>query len=191
MLTRERILEMFKKADVLLEGHFQLTSGKHSNRYLQCARVFQYPEFSQELCEALGAQFKGKDVDLCIGPALGGVVMAYETARAMGTRGLFTERDKDGTMTLRRGFEIKPGERILVVEDVVTTGGSVHEVIELIKELGGEVIGVGSIVDRSAGTADFGVPYVSLIEVDVETFDPAECPLCKKGTLAIKPGSRK
>ncbi|MCW3491401.1 orotate phosphoribosyltransferase [Dethiobacter alkaliphilus] len=191
MLTRERVLEIFKKADVLLEGHFQLTSGRHSNRYLQCARVFQYPEFAEELCAALAKQFEDKDVDVVVGPALGGVVMAYETARAMKTRGLFVERDKEGTMTLRRGFVIQPGERVLVVEDVVTTGGSVREAIEVIKDLGGEVIGVGSIVDRSAGQADFGAPYASLIQVDVESFDPTDCPLCKEGTPAVKPGSRK
>jgi orotate phosphoribosyltransferase len=191
MLREQRVLEIFADADVLLEGHFLLTSGRHSARYLQCARVFQYPDYATELCSALADSFQEQHVDVCIGPALGGVVIAYETARALKTRGLFAERDKDGAMTLRRGFAIKPGERVLVLEDVVTTGGSVKEVITLVLQLGGEVVGVGTIVDRSGGTADFGVPYTSLIRLDVESFDSTDCPLCKQGIPAIKPGSRK
>lgn len=191
MLTEERVLEIFRAAEVLLEGHFQLTSGRHSNRYLQCARVFQYPDYAEELCRALGAAFVREKPEVCIGPALGGVVIAYETARALHARGLFAERDKDGAMALRRGFVIKPGERVLVLEDVVTTGGSVQEVISLVRDLGGDVIGVGAIVDRSGGAADFGLPFKALIQVEVESYDPADCPLCKEGTPAVKPGSRK
>lgn len=191
MLSEERMMEIFQQAGVLLEGHFLLTSGRHSNRYLQCARVFQYPDYAEELCTALASHFKNQQVDVCIGPALGGVVIAYETARALATRGLFAERDKDGTMALRRGFAIEPGERVLVLEDVVTTGGSVKEVIRLVNDLGGQVVGVGTIVDRSNNTADFGVPYASLIQVNVESFDPADCPLCKQNIPAVKPGSRK
>ncbi len=191
MIAKEEILEIFAKTGVLLEGHFQLTSGKHSARYLQCAKVFQYPEHAETLCKSLGESFIQEKPDLCIGPALGGVVIAYETARSLGVRGLFAERDKDGTMALRRGFTIEPGERVLVLEDVVTTGGSVKEVIELVKELGGNVIGVGTIVDRSGGTADFGVPYTSLIQVDVTAYEPDDCPLCRAGSPAVKPGSRK
>ncbi|MDW7650902.1 MAG: orotate phosphoribosyltransferase [Bacillota bacterium] len=190
-MPRERVLELFEKSGVLLEGHFQLTSGRHSARYLQCARVFQYPDYAEELCRALASAFKDEKPDLCIGPALGGVVIAYETARSVGVRGLFAERDKDGVMTLRRGFDIKPGERVLVLEDVVTTGGSVREVIDLVRSLGGEVIGVGTIVDRSGGQADFGVLYTPLISLEVESFDPAECPMCQDGSAAVKPGSRK
>ena len=191
MISRERVLEIFEKTEVLLEGHFQLTSGRHSARYLQCARVFQYPNYAEELCFSLANAFRYVNPQLCIGPALGGVVIAYETARSVGVRGLFAERDKDGVMTLRRGFAIEPGERVLVLEDVVTTGGSVHEVIDLIRSLGGEVVGVGAIVDRSGGKADFGVPYISLISLEVESFDPADCPFCRTGSQAIKPGSRK
>ncbi|MBS4031098.1 MAG: orotate phosphoribosyltransferase [Clostridiales bacterium] len=191
MIGREDILAIFAQTGVLLEGHFQLTSGKHSGRYLQCARVFQYPEHAETLCKSLAERFAAETTDLCIGPALGGVIIAYETARNLGVRGLFAERDKEGAMTLRRGFTIERGERVLVLEDVVTTGGSVREVIELVKEWGGDVVGVGTIVDRSGGTADFGVPYASLIQVDVETYDPDDCPLCLAGSPAVKPGSRK
>ncbi|MBT9142653.1 MAG: Orotate phosphoribosyltransferase [Dehalococcoidia bacterium] len=191
MLTENRVLEIFQKTGVLLEGHFLLTSGLHSNAYLQCARVFQYPQYAQELCGALAEAFKTARVDLCIGPALGGVVIAYETARALGVRGLFAERGKDGTMALRRGFVILPGERVLVLEDVVTTGGSVKEVLELVGSMGGNVVGVGTIVDRSGGGSDFGVPYSSLIRFEVASYHPADCPLCKEGIPAVKPGSRK
>ena len=191
MLTENRVLEIFKETGVLLEGHFLLTSGRHSNAYLQCARVFQYPQYAQELCGALAETFKAAKVELCIGPALGGVVIAYETARALGVRGLFAERDKDGTMALRRGFLICPGERVLVLEDVVTTGGSAKEVLELVGSMGGKVVGVGTIVDRSGGSADFGVPYSSLIRLEAAAHFPADCPLCKAGIPAVKPGSRK
>ena len=190
MISQERVLEVLQKTGVLLNGHFLLTSGRHSDRYLQCARVFQYPDYSEEFCQALAQAFTTEKPDLCIGPALGGVVIAYETARAMKTRGLFTEREKDGTMALRRGFTIRPGEKVLVLEDVVTTGGSVREVISLVHNLGGVVIGVGSIVDRSNGNVDFGVPYHALIRLDVTSYDSTDCPLCKQGTPAIKPGSR-
>lgn len=191
MIQKERVLEIFAQAQVLLEGHFLLTSGKHSNRYLQCARVFQYPDYAEELCKALAESFAGEKIDLCVGPALGGVVIAYETARSLGVRGLFTEREKDGTMALRRGFVIQPGQRVLVLEDVVTTGGSVKEVIELLRGMGAEIVGVGAIVDRSGGQADFGVPFKSTIQLDVESYDPADCPLCQQGIPAEKPGSRK
>jgi len=191
MLTEKRVLEIFQETGVLLEGHFLLTSGRHSNAYLQCARVFQYPQYAEELCGVLAEMFKTAKVDLCIGPALGGVVIAYETARALGVRGLFAERDKDGTMALRRGFVIQPGERVLVLEDVVTTGGSVKEVLELVRSMGGKVVGVGTIVDRSGGLVDFGVPYTSLISLAVEAYEQTDCPLCKAGIPAVKPGSRK
>ncbi|MCR3923403.1 MAG: orotate phosphoribosyltransferase [Firmicutes bacterium] len=190
-MSEERVLAVLKETGVLLQGHFLLTSGRHSDRYLQCARVFQYPNHAAEFCQSLAESFISAKPDLCIGPALGGVVIAYETARALKTRGLFAERDTEGTMTLRRGFIIEPGERVLVLEDVVTTGGSVREVIELVCALGGEVVGVGSIVDRSNGNVDFGVPYQALIRLDVESFAPTACPLCKEGTPAVKPGSRK
>lgn len=191
MLTENRVLEIFQETGVLLAGHFLLTSGRHSKNYLQCSRVFQYPQYAQELCGALAEKFQAAKVDLCVGPALGGVIIAYETARALGVRGLFAEREKDGAMALRRGFVIRPGERVLVLEDVVTTGGSVKEVLELVNSLGGQVVGVGAIVDRSGGRVDFGVAYSALIQLDVVAYDAADCPLCQAGVPAVKPGSRK
>ena len=190
-MTKERALEILKEAGVLLEGHFLLTSGRHSGRYLQCARIFRNTRYSEELCAALAAHFKDARVDIVIGPALGAVQMAYEVSRALGCENFFAERE-DGSMTLRRGFAIEPGQRILVVEDVVTTGGSVREVLEIVRQAGGEIVGVGSIVDRTGGRIDFGVPFHSVISMEVESYEPSECPLCKAGAPApYKPGSRK
>ena len=171
-MTKERALEILKEAGVLLEGHFLLTSGRHSGRYLQCARIFRNTRYSEELCAALAAHFKDDRVDIVIGPALGAVQMAYEVSRALGCENFFAERE-DGSMTLRRGFAIEPGQRILVVEDVVTTGGSVREVLEIVRQAGGE-------------------PFHSVISMEVESYEPSECPLCKAGAPApYKPGSRK
>ena len=190
-MTKERALEILKDAGVLLEGHFLLTSGRHSGRYLQCARIFRNTRYSEELCAALAAHFKDDRVDIVIGPALGAVQMAYEVSRALGCENFFAERE-DGSMTLRRGFAIEPGQRVLVVEDVVTTGGSVREVLEIVRQAGGEIVGVGSIVDRTGGRIDFGVPFHSVISMEVESYEPSECPLCKAGAPApYKPGSRK
>ena len=190
-MTKERALEILKEAGVLLEGHFLLTSGRHSGRYLQCARIFRNTRYSEELCAALAAHFKDDRVDIVIGPALGAVQMAYEVSRALGCENFFAERE-DGSMTLRRGFAIEPGQRVLVVEDVVTTGGSVRVVLEIVRQAGGEIVGVGSIVDRTGGRIDFGVPFHSVISMEVESYEPSECPLCKAGAPApYKPGSRK
>ena len=167
-MTKERALEILKEAGVLLEGHFLLTSGRHSGRYLQCARIFRNTRYSEELCAALAAHFKDDRVDIVIGPALGAVQMAYEVSRALGCENFFAERE-DGSMTLRRGFAIEPGQRVLVVEDVVTTGGSVREVLEIVRQAGGEIVGVGSIVDRTGGRIDFGVPFHSVISMEVES----------------------
>ncbi|MBC8569660.1 orotate phosphoribosyltransferase [Oscillospiraceae bacterium NSJ-54] len=190
-MTRERVLEVLKEAGVLLEGHFLLTSGKHSNRYLQCAKIFRNTKYSEELCAALAEQFKDAGVEVVIGPAMGAVQMAYEVSRHLECENFFAERE-DGKMTLRRGFVVKPGMKVLLVEDVVTTGGSVKEVMELVREAGGEIVGVGSIVDRTNGKMDFGVPFKSVIAVDVQAWEPDECPLCKEGKVElVKPGSRK
>lgn len=190
-MEREKVISILKEAGVLLEGHFLLTSGKHSNRYLQCAKIFKNTKYSEALCKDLAEQFKDKNIDVVVGPAMGAVIMSYEVSRHLGVPNYFTERE-NGEMALRRGFEIKPGERILVVEDVITTGGSVKEVIKLLTEMGGEVVGVGSIVDRSNGTADFGVPFSSVIKIEVEAYEADECPLCKEGKIpVVKPGSRK
>lgn len=191
MLTKERVIEILKEAGVLQEGHFLLTSGRHSNKYLQCAKIFRNTKYSEELCADLAAQFKDDDIQLVIGPALGAVQMAYEVSRHLGCENFFTERE-DGVMTLRRGFSIQPGQRVLVVEDVVTTGGSVREVIDIVKQAGGVVAGVGVVVDRTGGKIDFGVPVKSVIAMEVESWEADACPLCKEGKIPlVKPGSRK
>lgn len=191
MISKERVLEILKEAGVLLEGHFLLTSGRHSAKYLQCAKIFRQTRYSEELCAALAENFAADGVDVVIGPAMGAVQMAYEVSRALGCENFFAERE-DGKMTLRRGFEVKPGQKVLLVEDVITTGGSVREVMELVKAAGGELVGVGSIVDRTGGKIDFGVPFRPVISLDVESWEPDECPLCKSGAPApYKPGSRK
>ncbi|MBE6907190.1 MAG: orotate phosphoribosyltransferase [Ruminococcaceae bacterium] len=190
MITRERVEEILRESGVLLEGHFLLTSGRHSDKYMQCAKIFRYTKYSEELCAALAEQYKDEIIDVVIGPAMGAVQMAYEVSRAIGCENFFTER-VDGKMVLRRGFEVTQGMRCLLVEDVVTTGGSVKEVAELVKEAGGIVVGIGSIVDRSNGTVDFGVPFKSVYPIEVTSWEADECPLCKEGKLpAVKPGSR-
>ena len=189
-MTPKEVLELFEKSGALLKGHFKLSSGLHSEKYLQCALVLQYPDIAERLSKALANKFSGEKIDVVIGPALGGVTLAYEVARAIGRRGLFTER-QDGKMVLRRGFSISQGEKVLVVEDVVTTGGSTKEVIDLVKSFGADVIGVGSIIDRSSAGIDFGAPFKPLAKVDVETFEEGKCPLCKKQAPITKPGSRR
>ncbi|MBC8535507.1 orotate phosphoribosyltransferase [Clostridiales bacterium BX7] len=188
-MTKERVLEILKEAGVLQEGHFLLTSGRHSDRYLQCAKIFQNTRYSEELCAALAEQFKDDNIQLVIGPAMGAVQMAYEVSRHLGVENFFTER-VDGKMTLRRGFHIEPGTRVLCVEDVVTTGGSVKEVMEIVKEAGGVVAGVGLIVDRTGGKIDFGTKLASVISMEVASYEPENCPICKTGAPLVKPGSR-
>lgn len=192
MLSEERVVEILKEAGVLLEGHFLLTSGRHSNRYLQCAKIFRNTRYSEELCAALGEKYVDAGVQVVIGPAMGAVQMAYEVSRSLQCENFFTERGEDGKMTLRRGFVVEPGQKVLIVEDVVTTGGSVKEVIDLVKAAGGEVVGVGSIVDRTGGKIDFGVPFKAVYSADVTSWEADDCPLCKTGELPlVKPGSRK
>ena len=192
MLTEEEIKEIFLKADAFLTGHFLLSSGLHSPYYLQCAKVLQYPEYSEVLCRELAERIGnlGIDYDLVIAPAIGGIIVSYETARHLKVRGIFAER-VNGELTLRRGFEIKPGERAVVVEDVVTTGKSTRETIDVVRSRGGEVVAVGSLVDRSGGRVDFGVPFETLWRLEVPVYEPDECPLCKEGKEPlVKPGSR-
>jgi len=192
MLTEDRIKEILLKADAFLEGHFLLSSGLHSPYYLQCARVLQYPDYAEMLCRELARRIDELDVeyDFVIAPALRGIIVSYETARHLRTRGIFAER-VDGKLTLRRGFEIKPGEKAIVVEDVVTTGKSTGETMEVVKQHGGEVVAVGSLVDRSGGKVNFGVPFVTLWRLEVPVFEPDSCPICKEGKIPlIKPGSR-
>ncbi len=190
-MTQDDVLELFKKSGALLEGHFRLTSGLHSDRYLQCALVLQHPQQAAVLGAALAARLRELDstADFVIAPALGGILVAHEVARNIGVRGLFAER-QDRVLTLRRGFRIEPGERGYVVEDVVTTGGSTRETMDVVEQAGGIVIAAGSLIDRSGGKVDLGTPRVALAVLDVPTFTPEECPLCKAGSQAVKPGSR-
>ena len=183
------VLAIFKETGALLSGHFSLTSGLHSPNYFQCARVLQHPRYCQLLAENIIQYFKLKAIDVVISPAVGGIVIGQEVGRQLGVRSIFVER-KNRAMCLRRGFKIKSGERVLICEDVVTTGGSVFEVIELIKRAGAEVTGVGYIVDRSNGKVDFNVDQYAVIKLDVKTYSESECPLCKQGQPIEKPGSR-
>jgi orotate phosphoribosyltransferase len=191
-MTNDDVLGTFAGSGALLEGHFLLSSGLHSPRYLQCALVLQHPSLAERLSSELAgklSELAGGRIDLVIAPALGGVIVGYEVGRALGVRALFTER-QDGAMTLRRGFSIEAGERCLVVEDVITTGGSTREVMGVVTSLGGQVAAVGSLIDRSGGSVDLGVPRCALAVLEVPTWSPADCPLCAAGTVAIKPGSR-
>ena len=189
-MSVERIIEIFKASNALLEGHFLLTSGRHSNKYMQCAQVLQYPHYTAELCQVIVEEFKDQQIDVVIGPAMGGIVVAYEVGRQLGVRTIFTERE-NGKMVLRRNFQIEPGQKVLVVEDVVTTGGSVVEVISVVKEKGGELVGVGVLVDRSNGKVSFGVPTKAVLSMEVESWEADNCPLCQQGMGApVKPGSR-
>jgi len=189
MYTQEQVLEILGRTGALLEGHFKLTSGLHADRYFQCAQLLQYPWEAEGLCAQLAENFKDSGVTAVAGPAIGGILVAYEVARALKVKNVFAERVND-VMTFRRGFTLTPEDKVIVCEDVVTTGGSVRDVIVAIQKTGAEVIGVASLVNRSGGKADFGVPFKSLVAVNVQTFDPEDCPLCKNGSEAIKPGSR-
>jgi len=188
-MEESELLKIFQDSGALLEGHFILSSGLHSAKYLQCALILQDPKPADKVCSALADKFDEDRPTLVIGPALGGVIVAYEVGKTLGVRAIFSER-QEGKMALRRGFSISPKDRVLVVEDVVTTGGSTNEVIELVKRNGATVVGVGAIVDRSGGKADFGVKFQALLKLEVETFQPQSCPLCKSSPPAIKPGSR-
>jgi orotate phosphoribosyltransferase len=183
------IFRVFREHSALLEGHFVLSSGLHSDRYLQCALLLQHPRLAEELCSQLAAKLQHLHASTVAAPALGGVIVAHEVARALGIRALFTER-QNGLMTLRRGFTFSSGEPTLVVEDVITTGGSTRETIQCVEQAGGKIVGIGALVDRSGGTTQFPAPKAALITLSVQNYDPADCPLCKRGIPALKPGSR-
>lgn len=190
MLTKEEVLQIFEETGVLQEGHFILTSGRHSKRFMQTAQVLQYANITEKLCSSLAEGFQNEKIDIVISPAVGGILVGYEISRILGVRNIFCERE-NGEMKLRRGFKIEQGARVLVVEDVVTTGGSVKEVISVIEEAGGTIVGVGVLVDRSNGTVDFGYPLRSLLPIAIDSYPADECPLCAQGEIpAIKPGSR-
>ena len=188
-LTQEQIFLVFKETEALLEGHFVLTSGLHSDRYFQCARVLQYPWHAEALCRDLADRVRGAGASAVVSPAVGGILVGQEVARALRVRSVFTER-VDNKMTLRRGFALKPWEKAIVAEDVTTTGGSVKEVMEAVRGSGAETVAVVAIVDRSGGKAVFGVPYQALLKMDAATHAPEACPMCKAGSTAVKPGSR-
>jgi len=191
IIKTKEVMKKFEEAGAIQKGHFKLTSGVHSDTYIQCAQIMQHPEFMHNLCSELGKKFRGDDIDVIVGPAIGGIIMAHVMARVLGpwVRAIFTERE-NGKMTLRRSFEIKEGEKVLVVEDVTTTGSSVREVIDIVNSRQGKVVGVGVLIDRSGGKVDFRIKTEKLLTVDIKTYLPEECPLCKKGIPAVKPGSR-
>jgi len=188
-MKQERVIEIFKTTGVLQEGHFKLSSGLHSNQYLQCAQVLQYPVYAQELAEGLADKFKDVEIDVVVGPAMGGVTLAYAVGLALEKKTIFTERE-NGKMTLRRGFRLNEGDKVLVVDDVLTTGKSINEVIEVLNETGAELVAVGTLVDRRSKEINFEVPTESMLAVDVKAYDPKECPMCQEELEITKPGSR-
>lgn len=191
-MTEQEVKDLLIKTQAILEGHFLLTSGLHSPLYVEKFNVLQHPEYTEKLCKALAERFKGKGVQTVLGPMTGGILLAHEVGKALGTRAIFTERE-NGKMTLRRGFRLEPGEKVLVVEDIVTTGGSVREVVDVVRAAGAELVGVGLLVDRSGGKANFGVkdePVEALLHLAVTTYDPGNCPLCAKGIPMTERGSK-
>ena len=188
-VTAEAILDIFRRVGALLEGHFRLTSGLHSPGYLQCALVLQHPREAEACGAAIAAATRAWGAQVVLSPALGGIVIGQEVGRALGVRAIFAER-QEGKLSLRRGFSLAPGERVLVVEDVVTTGGSTRETIEVARAAGAQVVGAASIIDRSGGQQTLDVPYHALATVSLPTYDPAACPLCAAGQPVVKPGSR-
>ena len=182
------VTRLLKECGAWCEGHFVLSSGLHSREYLQCATVLQYPTLSSRLCQALAERFVSDEVTCVAAPALGGVIVGYEVARHLGARSIFGERE-EGPMKFRRSFGINPTDRVLLIEDVITTGGSVEELIGLVRDTGATIVGIGSIVDRSGGWANFDVKYHALLSINVKTFTETECPMCKEGIPIKKPGS--
>ena len=188
-VTDTEVLQIFRDTGALLDGHFVLRSGVHSRQYFQCALVLQHPRIAERLCGELAAKLKHAGAQTVVSPALGGLFVGHEVARALDVRHIFAEKNSAGALELRRNFQIAAREKVLVVEDVVTRGGRVQETIDIVRNLGGDVVGVGTLVDRSDGKVDFGVRLESLLRLAVETFDPAACPLCRAGAPVTKPGS--
>lgn len=190
-MRADEVIERFRRTGALMEGHFILSSGLHSSNYLQCALVLQHPAEAEALGHALAAEFAGQRIQTVAAPAIGGLIIGYEVARALGARFIWTERDAEGRMQLRRGFNVNQGESVLVVEDVITTGGSTRETIEALRALGARIVGAASIIDRSQGRAEVGVPRIALATLNVPASAPGSCDACARGEEAVKPGSRK
>lgn len=187
-MTEKEVEDLLIETSAIMEGHFLLTSGLHSPRYVEKFNVLQKPVYTEKLCRAMAEKFKDANIETVVGPVTGGILLAHETGKALGTRAIFTERE-NGKMTFRRGFTLHAGERVLIVEDIVTTGGSIREVIDVVKEHGGIPVAVSMLVDRSGGKATFGdVPSTALLHMDVQTYQPDECPLCKQGIPMTKRG---
>ncbi|OIN97146.1 orotate phosphoribosyltransferase [Candidatus Desantisbacteria bacterium CG1_02_38_46] len=186
----KNVMSLLKKSKALLDGHFLLSSGLHSNRYVQCAMVLQYPNYATFLARKLVKKFSKTKIDVVVSPAIGGIIFGQEVARALRARAVFTERE-EGKLALRRGFDIKKGEKVLVVEDVLTTGGSVREILKIVREKNGKLIGIGSIVNRSTKRLNFKVPLESILMLQIKTYDTQHCPFCKEGLPLVKPGSKK
>lgn len=189
MLENAEILEIFKDCQAILDGHFLLSSGLHSSKYIQCAKMLQYPDKAALVCSALAEKFKELEIEVVVGPAMGGIIVAHEVAKSLGVRAIFAERENEA-MKLRRGFSINEGERVLIVEDVITTGGSILEVANLVKSLKGKVISLASLIDRS-NDKEFYLPIVSLLKIKAITYEKNGCPLCAEGLPLVKPGSKK
>jgi orotate phosphoribosyltransferase len=190
MSSQKEIFEIFEKAGALLKGHFLLSSGLHSDLYFEKFQVLQYPEHVELLCKKLASLFKDDKIKVVVGPTTGGVIIAYEVAKNLKTRSIFAESEGDGRV-FKRGFSLKKGERVLIVDDILTTGKSLNEVIDLVKQYEGEIIGMGVLLDRSGGKVKFGYPLKALATTEVKNYSPDQCPLCKKGEPLVKPGSRK
>jgi orotate phosphoribosyltransferase len=199
MSSHDELVKLFESVGAIRRGHFELSSGLHSATYVQCALLLQYPRYAEKLGQALAAQFSDATIEAVVSPALGGVIIGQEVARALpepagpfrgGVPALFVERDASGTMTLRRGFSLRPDQRVLVVEDVWTTGGSTQEAIRVVQDAGGRVVAAGALIDRSGGTIDFPVEAQALLNLPISSYDPDQCPLCREGSPAVKPGSR-
>lgn len=188
-MTDTEVLQIFRETNALLDGHFLLRSGLHSRQFFQCALVLQYPQHAEKLCGAMAAKLHDAGAQTVISPAMGGLFIGHEVGRALGLRHIFVEKNAAGKLELRRSFRIAPGEKLIVVEDVVTKGGRVQEAIDIVRQQGGEVVGVGCLVDRSDGKVNFGVRMESLLRLRIETFEPAACPMCQEGQPVVKPGS--
>ena len=187
-MTEQEVKDLLIKTNAIMEGHFLLTSGLHSPHCVEKFNMLQHPAYTEKLCQAMAEKFKDQNIQTVVGPVTGGILLAHETGKALGTRAIFTERE-NGKMTFRRGFSLQPGERVLIVEDIVTTGGSIKEVIDVVKAQGGIPVAVSMLVDRSGGKASFGdVPCTALLHLNVETYKPEECPLCKQGIPMTKRG---